>query len=83
MLARFSYHLHVHQHQHHWSYVTSRFLLILMTGFEMGGLTDILTVILIPLYLCILRPFIQRYIPGMLKHIGLGMTIHLLPLLSV
>ena len=83
MLARFSYHLHVHQHHHHWPHVTSRFLLILMTCFENGGLTEISTVILIPLYLCVLRPFIHRYIPGMLKRIGLGMTIHILPLLSV
>ena len=38
---------------------------------------------LIPLYLCVLRPFIRRYIPGMLKHIGLGIIIRLLSILYV
>ena len=80
ILVRFSYH---YQHHHHWPHVTSRFLLILMAGFEIGGLTEIIAVILLPLYLCVLRPFIHRYIPGMLKRIRLGMIICLLSLLSV
>jgi hypothetical protein len=36
---------------------------------------------LIPIYLCLLRPFIQNYIPGMLKRIGLGMIFILLSIL--
>ena len=39
-------------------------------------------VILIPFYLCVLRPFIHRYIPGMLTRIELGMIIRVLSLLS-
>ena len=38
-----------------------------------GGLTSLMIVILIPLYLSLFRPFIHNYIPGMLKRIGLGM----------
>ena len=37
-------------------------------------LQDILNATLILLYLCFLRPFIHRCIPGMLKRIGLGMA---------
>ena len=78
MLYKFSNHLHI---SHHLS--EDRFLSILMHYFEIDGLTEVLIVILIPLYLCLLRPFIHRYIPGMLKRIGLGMIIRLLSLLSV
>ena len=73
MLYRFSNHL----------YKTNQFHYILTTYFELGGLTEILIVVLLPLYLCLLRPFIHRYIPGMFKRIGLGMIIRLLSLLSV
>ena len=38
----------------------------------------LLITVLIPLYLCLLRPFIRDYIPGMLKRIGLGMIFILL-----
>ena len=38
---------------------------------------------LIPLYLCVLRPFIRHYIPGVLKRIGLGIIIRLLSILYV
>ena len=54
-----------------------------MPDFEIVGLTEILIVILIPIYLCLLRPFSHRYIPGMFKRIGLGTIICLLSLLSV
>ena len=37
-----------------------------------------LITILLPAYICILRPFIHRCIPGMFKHIGLGMILLLL-----
>ena len=46
------------------------------------GLTSILIVLLIPLYLCLLRTFLQDYIPGILKRIGLGMIFILLSALS-
>ena len=44
-----------------------------------GLLTPLIVVILIPFYLCLLRPFIHDYIPGMLKRMGLGMVLFLLP----
>ena len=34
--------------------------------------------VFIPLYLCLLRPFIHNYIPRMLKRIGLGMVLCLI-----
>ena len=49
--------------------------------FQLGGLSDILLVVLIPVYICLLRPFIHRYIPGMLKRLGLGMFLLTLSLL--
>ena len=49
--------------------------------FSFRGVTDFLIMILIPLYICLLRPFIRRYIPGMLKRMGLGMA--LLVLVSI
>ena len=48
------------------------------TFYYSSNLTPLLIIFLIPLYLCILRPFIYNYIPGMLKRIGLGMIIVLL-----
>ena len=51
--------------------------------FLISGLPEILTIVLIPIYLGILRPFVHRYILGMLKRIGLGMIMRLLSLLSV
>ena len=43
-----------------------------------GCLTPLLMLILIPFYLCLLRPFIHDYIPGMLKRMGLGMVLRLI-----
>ena len=43
-----------------------------------GCLTPMLMLVFIPLYLCLLRPFIRDYIPGMLKRIGLGMALCLI-----
>ena len=51
--------------------------------FALGGLADVLIVISIPVYLCLLRPFIQRYIPSMFKRMGSGMALLLLSSLSV
>ena len=44
---------------------------------------NFLTATLILLYLCLLRPFIHRWIPGMLKRIGLGMAMLLLSSLVI
>ena len=40
-----------------------------------GCITPLIVVVLIPLYLCLFRPFIHDYIPGMLKRMGLGMVL--------
>ena len=82
MLYRFSNHLYNSWYSQPSLIKTNQFHYILTTYFELGGLTEILIVVLLPLYLCLLRPFIHRYIPGMLKRIGLGMIIRLLSLLS-
>ena len=49
--------------------------------FMFGELSEVVILILIPFYICLLRPFIHRYIPGMLKRMGLGMILLLLSLL--
>ena len=49
-----------------------------VTMHNTDSLTPLLIAVLIPLYLCLLRPFIHDYIPGMLKRIGLGMIFILL-----
>ena len=38
----------------------------------------IMIVVTIPLYLCLLQPFIHDYIPGILKRMGLGMVLLLI-----
>ena len=43
-----------------------------------GCLIPLLMLILIPLYLCLLRPLIRDYIPGMFKRMGLGMVLFLI-----
>ena len=45
-------------------------------------LSPLLIVICIPLYLCLLRPYISRYVPGMLKRMGLGIVLALFSLIS-
>ena len=47
-----------------------------------GLLSPLLIAICLPLYLCLLRPFISRYVPGMLKRMGLGMVLILLSLVT-
>ena len=47
-----------------------------------GLLSPLLIAICLPLYLCLLRPFISRYVPGMLKRMGLGMILNLMSLLT-
>ena len=45
-----------------------------------GLLSPLLTVVCIPVYLWLLRSFISRYVPGMLKRMGLAMLLTLLSL---
>ena len=47
-----------------------------------GLATPLLIVISIPVYLSLLRPYLSRYVPGMLKRMGLGMTLVLLSLFA-
>ena len=47
-----------------------------------GLLSPLLITICMPLYLCLLRPFISHYVPGMLKRMGIGMILALLSLLA-
>ena len=44
-----------------------------MFTLKVDSLTVILITLLIPVYLCLLRPFIHKYVPGVLKRIGFGM----------
>ena len=56
--------------------------LIELIFFNTGLLSPLLIVVCIPLYLCLLRPFISQYVPGMLKRMGLGMFLVLLSLMT-
>ena len=47
-----------------------------------GLLSSVLTVVCIPLYICLLRPILFHYVPGMLKRIGLGVVALVLSLIS-
>ena len=47
-----------------------------------GLLSPLLIVVCIPLYLFFIRPFMSRYVPGMLKRMGLGMLLVLLSLIA-
>jgi len=46
-----------------------------------GLLSPFLVVVCIPLYLLLLRPFIQHYVPGPLKRMGMGFSISLVSVL--
>ena len=85
MLYKFSNHLHIDKKfiKHVSLPDVSYYLLVVIEFFEIGGLTELLIVMFIPLYLCVLRPLINRYSPGMFKRIGLGIIIRLLSLLSI
>ena len=43
-----------------------------------GALTPLIIIVLLPLYIVLLRPYIYSYVPGALKRIGLGMVFILL-----
>ena len=47
-----------------------------------GLLSPLLVVVFIPLYLCLIRPRIPYYMPGMLKRIGLGIVFIMLSLVT-
>ena len=48
-----------------------------------GVLQSVLIVAFIPLYICLVRPFISHYIPGMLKCIGLGILLMVTSLICI
>ena len=48
-----------------------------------GVLLSVLIVAIIPLYICLVRPFISHYIPGMLKRIGLGILLMVISLICI
>jgi peptide/histidine transporter 3/4 len=65
------------------SHLDGKFLVVNVSelGFQVDTLTPLMITFLIPIYLFLLRPFIQNYIPGIFKRIGLGMIFILLSLL--
>ena len=73
--------LHVTPSTDKWREVYNESLIELIL-FNLGLLSPLLIVICIPLYLCLLRPFISQYVPGMLKRMGLGMFLVLLSLIT-
>ncbi len=48
---------------------------------EYGMLSPFLALLLIPIYLCLLRPFFSRYIPNMFQRIGLAVFLSLVSLI--
>ena len=50
---------------------------------DSGLLSTILIIVFLPLYLCILHPFISYHIPGMLKRIGIGFILLCISLVSL
>ena len=44
-------------------------------------LSPLLVIIFIPLYVCLIRPFVSYYIPGMLKRMGIGMLLVIMSLI--
>ena len=42
-----------------------------------GWISSLLSVAVLPVYICLVRPFVFNYIPGMLKRIGLGVLLML------
>ena len=50
--------------------------------FNSSLMSPVLILVCIPLYLCLLRPFVARYVPGMLKRMGSGMILVLLSLIA-
>ena len=61
--------------------VVLSFLFILEHLLYYNTLSSLLTVLCIPSYLCVVRPIVRQYIPGMLKRMGTGMAVALLALL--
>ena len=61
--------------------VVLSFLFMLEHLLYYNTLSSLLTVPCIPSYLCVVRPIVRQYIPGMLKRMGAGMAVALLALL--
>lgn len=62
-----------HDTHHNFSYNTGMFL---STQFLKNGLlSPVLVVISVPVYLCLMRPYLMRYVPNMLKRMGLAMAL--------
>ncbi len=64
-------------------FMAAIYMVELWLKIENGLLSTILIIVFIPLYLCILRPFISYHIPGMLKRIGLGFFLLCISLVSL
>ncbi len=69
-----------HRHLEH--YLHGRALVEYML-LDNGLLSTILIIVFLPLYLCILHPFISYHIPGMLKRIGTGFFLLCISLVSL
>ena len=50
--------------------------------FNCGLLSPLLVAICLPVYMCLLRPFISQYVPGILKRMGLAIILVLLSLVT-
>ena len=51
--------------------------------FNLGILTELLTAIFIPLYVCLFRPFYETFVPRILRKMGQAMILLLLSLISL
>ena len=49
--------------------------LVKLLFLDYGMLTSVLVVVCIPIYLSLIRPFFSRFIPNMLKRMGLGIAL--------
>ena len=80
VLLQLYYHFFITEQVPTMSYNVSQIHVYYLTT---GGLSEIIIVISIPLYICLFRSFIHRYVPGILKRIGLGILIRILSLFSI
>ncbi len=69
-----------HKHREHYLHGGS---LVEYMILDSGLLSTILIIVFLPLYLCILRPFISYPIPGMLKRMGIGFFLLCISLVSL
>ena len=69
LIPTFAYEMYYSNSSHHYYYQYAP--LYYAHVYASGCLTPLLMLVFIPVYLCLLRPLIRDYIPGMLKRIGL------------